>query len=401
MKILELEIEGFRSLKKVVWRPGDLNVIIGRNGSGKSSLLRALELISTSAQGKLAEYISAAGGMKALVWDGEAEKICFKLTTSAGFSSEEAATDRSSFVYAFVLVRTENKDDYRIENEILQHFISNDVAVESPTLLKTEENYAAVFNQNQEPLQLNKQLSNRKETLLFSVASFLDDEHYSSLLAFADELKKWRVYSSLKTTCPIFDQISLNRLYMMYEAFDDFKAQIDSAMRAAFGNDFDSLEFLLDEYSHIYNWGICWKTSRHLNDVASLSEGALRYLFLLMLFLKPESPHLAQKFPSLTAVDEPETGLHPYTASIVAEFASDAARHRQIFFTTNSREFLSAFDRDSSPTVTVSRWVKGKTKLQVLEPARLHYWLKEYTLGELYSSGELTNMALDEEENVE
>ncbi len=51
MKIRQLFVEGFRSLKKVVWEPGDLNVLIGPNGSGKSNLLRVLEMISVSAQG--------------------------------------------------------------------------------------------------------------------------------------------------------------------------------------------------------------------------------------------------------------------------------------------------------------------------------------------------------------
>ncbi len=44
MKIVQLDIQGFRSLKNVSWRPGDLNVIIGPNGSGKSNLLKMLDL---------------------------------------------------------------------------------------------------------------------------------------------------------------------------------------------------------------------------------------------------------------------------------------------------------------------------------------------------------------------
>ena len=53
MKILKLEIEGYRSLKSQTWCPGDLNVLIGPNASGKSNLLRVLETLSSAAQGKL------------------------------------------------------------------------------------------------------------------------------------------------------------------------------------------------------------------------------------------------------------------------------------------------------------------------------------------------------------
>ena len=49
METVQLDIQGFRSLKNVSWRPGDLNVTIGPNGSGKSNLLRILEMIPAAA----------------------------------------------------------------------------------------------------------------------------------------------------------------------------------------------------------------------------------------------------------------------------------------------------------------------------------------------------------------
>ena len=52
MKILDLKIEGFRSLKRVDWKPGDINILIGPNAGGKSNLLQALEMIAESSKGK-------------------------------------------------------------------------------------------------------------------------------------------------------------------------------------------------------------------------------------------------------------------------------------------------------------------------------------------------------------
>ena len=48
MKIRDLKIEGFRSLKSVEWKPGDVNMLIGPNAGGKSNLLQALEMIAES-----------------------------------------------------------------------------------------------------------------------------------------------------------------------------------------------------------------------------------------------------------------------------------------------------------------------------------------------------------------
>ena len=63
MKILELNITGFLSLKEVAWKPGDLNLIIGSNGSGKSNLLKALETGEESAvvMGQIKKREAAAG----------------------------------------------------------------------------------------------------------------------------------------------------------------------------------------------------------------------------------------------------------------------------------------------------------------------------------------------------
>ena len=73
MKILRLEIEGFRSLRDVCWEPGDLNVVIGQNGSGKSNLLAALDLLVSSTTGRLGRYVQREGGIEPLLWDGRAE----------------------------------------------------------------------------------------------------------------------------------------------------------------------------------------------------------------------------------------------------------------------------------------------------------------------------------------
>jgi predicted ATPase len=95
--------------------------------------------------------------------------------------------------------------------------------------------------------------------------------------------------------------------------------------------------------------------------------------------------------PSLIAIDEPETGLHPSMLPIVAEYARDASERTQVILTTHSPEFLDAF-RDNPPTTTVVEWRDGETNLRLLAGDELDYWLKNYTLGELYRSRELEGM---------
>ena len=63
----------------------------------------------------------------------------------------------------------------------------------------------------------------------------------------------------------------------------------------------------------------------------------------------------------------------------------------QVILTTHSPEFLDAFG-DAPPTTTVVEWQDGQTRLRVLTGESLDYWLKKYTLGELYRSWQLEAM---------
>ncbi len=103
MRVLELRSNGFRSLKDIVWEPGDLNVLIGANAAGKSNLLRLLELIAISAKGRMGKYIQEAGGMEPLVWDGSANGIHFSLKSSP--IEKQRSVERDSLTYKMDLMR--------------------------------------------------------------------------------------------------------------------------------------------------------------------------------------------------------------------------------------------------------------------------------------------------------
>jgi len=47
-----------------------LNVVTGANGSGKSSLYRALRLLADIAQGRIIQSLAAEGGLHSTLWAG-------------------------------------------------------------------------------------------------------------------------------------------------------------------------------------------------------------------------------------------------------------------------------------------------------------------------------------------
>lgn len=143
-------------------------------------------------------------------------------------------------------------------------------------------------------------------------------------------------------------------LHTLYTGDRDFKRDIDAAMRAAFGDDFEELVFPPAADQRI-QLRVRWKPLKREQSAADLSDGTLRFLFLLTVLASP-SP------APVIAIDEPETGLHPSMLPIVAEYAVDAALRSQVILTTHSPQFLDAFT-ETQPTTTVAKWTNGESVL--------------------------------------
>jgi predicted ATPase len=397
MKILNLHVEGFRSLKSVDWSPGDLNVVIGPNGSGKSNLLRVLELLSASARAGLFVSIQSAGGIRPLLWDGQADAIEFGLRTTP--LETELEPQKYALEYRVKLMPVGKTSAYRVHSELLfnDYLVRTGKKKDPLKFLEREKLAAKIFDGHHDELVATEDSVVEDETLLSIAAGPFGRNR--SLNQFQEQLANWRVYQYLDVgpgawiRQPAITRLEkrvepdgqnlLSVLHTLYTADRDFKREINAAMKAAFGDDFEELVFppAADQQIQLR---VRWKSLRREQSAADLSDGTLRFLFLLAVLAGPDPP-------PLVAIDAPEAGLHPSMLPIVAEYAVDAARRTQIILTTHSPQFLDAF-RDTVPTTTVAECVEGETKLKTISGESLDYWLKEYSLGALYRSGELADM---------
>jgi predicted ATPase len=107
-----------------------------------------------------------------------------------------------------------------------------------------------------------------------------------------------------------------------------------------------------------------------------LPDGALRAMALTTLLLQPP-----KYLPSCIVIDEPELGLHPAAASIIAALLRAAALRCQVIVATQSPTFLDEFDPED--VIVVDR-EHGASTFTRQDPERLHDWLEEYSLGELW-----------------
>ncbi len=397
MKILELQIKGFRSLKDVTWKPGDLNVIIGPNGSGKSNLLRILELIAVSAQGRLGKHIQTLGGIEPLLWDGRVTEISWKIETSP--IDHWRNQMRESLTYQATLAQIGKSSTYRVGREVLGNYYRVQTG-EKPDpfkLIDRLDKKANIFDENEHRFVAPEESFSEDETLL-SLAT--GPFGYNKLIPlYRRELAAWTVYHDLHVNrdSPI-RQASVARLekrvdpdgqnlisvlHTLYTGNRDFKHEINAAMNAAFGDDFEELVFPPASDQRI-QLRLRWKSLKREQSAADISDGTLRFLFLLTVLASPEAA-------PLIAIDEPETGLHPSMLPVVAEYAVNAARRSQIILATHSPQLLDAF-KQQTPGTTIALQQNGQTVLNVLADDKLQDWLKGYSLGSLFKSGELESL---------
>ncbi len=401
MKILSLDIDGFRSLKHIAgWRPGNLSVLIGPNGSGKSNLLRVLELLAAAAQGGLGKLVQTCGGMEPLIWDGAVDAIRLKVKCSPVDKHRDEVRD--SLTYELRLDRVGKSGEYRIGYEMLGNYWKVEQKT-SPSgqpfkLLERQGLSAKVFDEQQRGLAAPEETVPPLETLLSLAADPFTQNRL--LPPFRAQMAAWSVYHDFHTNRDAAIRQSvvtrhekrvqpdgqnlISVLHTLYTNDRDFKKEINAAMRAAFGDDFEELVFPPGDDQRI-QLRVRWKSLQRAQSAADLSDGTLRFLFLLTVLSSPDPA-------PLIAIDEPETGLHPSMLPIIAEYAVDAARRTQVVLTTHSPQFLDAFGK-TVPTTTVVKWNEGETEIKAIDGGELEHWLKDYSLGALHKSGELEAIA--------
>jgi len=403
MAIQELEVKAYRSFQEITWRPGRLNLLVGPNGSGKSNLLRLLELISNVAQGRMAAALKESGGMVPLLWDHRATSFGWKLRIDPVDHGRDRVKDAISL--EFELENIPRTSSYQIAKDSLGNWVEFDQGLQKSPLwiFQRDVRRAMVYDQQAKKL-VRFDEPDPNESLLAQISDARTNPIPTHTRRF---LEGWRIYHDVHVErgsgmrSPATTQYVklvepdgsnlVSVLHTMYTSDREFKRRIDEGMRAGFGDQFEELVFQPAAAQQI-QLAVQWRSSKDPHAGQDLSDGTLRFLFLLTVFASPEPA-------TLIAIDEPEVGLHPSMLPIVAEYAAEAAERTQVVMTSHSPVFLDAFSRVQSE-VTLLHWEDGRSRLFGLTPETLSKWLEQYRLGELFTSGELEALAMPEVERI-
>ena len=379
-----IHIEGYRRIANLSLTLKSLNVVIGANGSGKTSLLEAISLLSASASGKMAVSFTDLGGFNAIrtnliAYDSQAIQFSLRQTTETEMPLEYE-------------IRVQPKGvDYSISDESL----FQDRGQPNPFLhLTANRGSIQYFDSVQEKKLVRPTWEiNPMESALSQVPRmFAEPEAFRKALASSTHYHVLdvshnapvRLPQSMRTaTLPGKDGEDLvSCLYMIRETDSDRFDLIQYTLRAGFPN-FDRLNFPPVAAGTL---AMTWKdkTSSQPFYMHQLSEGTLRFLWLVTLLYSPG-------LTAVTMIDEPEVSLHPELLSILADLFRSASERTQLIIATHSDRLVRFLTPEEILSTTIDD--DGSTHFTWGTEFDLEGWLKDYTLDQLWQMGRLGGRA--------
>jgi predicted ATPase len=376
----QLEVGGYRRLRQVEMQLAPLNVLIGANGVGKSSILEVVDLLAASADGSLENSISEAGGISSLL-------TLDDRTDALRFSLEMPSADPAPIKYEVRISR--EGVGYAIRREALTQQQQPD----QPIPFKFIDATGAQVHYH-DPAQRRLVRPNWEykatETALSQVPKmYQTPEKFRQLLASSSALYHTldvsfrapvRLPQPLQpANTPGSDGADLLPcLYTMRETDRDRYEAVEDALRAAFPT-FERLDLPPAAAGRLT---LAWRDKNFTQPIYphQLSEGTLRFLWLATLL---QSPGL----PVVTLIDEPEVSLHPEMLRLLADLMREASSRSQLIVATHSDRFVRFLQPEELVVCNLAE--DGGMFVRRASDLDLDGWLADYALDELWSIGRL------------
>ncbi len=351
MRLDRIEIEGYKSIKRLSFDLKPLNILIGANGAGKSNFISLFKLINELIKENLQGFVRSEGGANALLHFGVKETEQIQISLEFGMNG-----------YKCTLVPTID-DKLMIQEETV---FSHDKA-------KYDRPYSVTLGKSDFETALNKSSERiaeyvRQNLLTWRVYHF-HDTSATALVKRPGDLNDNKILRPDASNLAAF----LYRLKISDpEAYQNIRDTV--RLIAPFFDDFALRPNPLIENTIRLEWTS--KGSDYPFQAYHLSDGMLRFICLATLLLQPT--HL---MPATILIDEPELGLHPYAITLLAVLLQSASSVRQVVVSTQSVSLVSSFSPDD---VVVVNQRNNSTEIERLDEKKLSAWLEDYSLGELW-----------------
>lgn len=357
-----------------------LNVLIGPNGSGKSNILEAFSVLQ-AAPSDLSVAFRNGGSLRDTIWDGLDEDSRASIAVAYGARDvEEKLKYYMSYSVFGLGLRVLAESVSEISSKEENFFYIN--VGERPVLKRHVKNKYGFQLERVGDLHPNKSiLSQKKDSELYHELYILA-ERFENIQIFSDwhfgrRASIRRGQDASGTTSKFLNDGSNFAIFINKVQFEK-EIELNDAINR-FLPRFVSVKTLVsDGFASLYfvERGV----SRPIS-ASRLSDGTLRFLAIVATLLHPEPP-------SLLCIEEPELGMHPDAAALLAELLVEASQRMQIIVTTHSEAFLSALTRHDVNVLVTENFGQG-TEVTQFDQEELASWLDKYTLGDLWRIGKI------------
>lgn len=354
--IRTLAISNYRSLRQLLLPLGQLTLVTGANGSGKSSVYRALRLLADTAYGGVTRSLAREGGLSSVLWAGP-ERISAAMRRGElpvqGTSRKEPVNLRLGFAgdapedYGYAIdigLPVPSRTLFGHDPEVKTEAVWSGPVLRPATLLVRRRNALLETRSDQGRWQAVDRLLAPYASML---AEFVDPRSAPEMLDLREQIRSWRFYDHFRSDAEAparWPQIGTRTPVLGHDGAD-FAAAVQTIREIGDGEALDaavddafpgaSLEVRVQEGQFeilMHQPGLL----RPLR-AAELSDGTLRYLLWIAALLTPRPP-------PLLVLNEPESSLHPDLLPALGRLVLQAARHSQVVVVSHAARLVSALE---------------------------------------------------------
>ena len=381
--IATLAVENYRSLRSLIVPLSPLTVVTGANGTGKSSLYRALRLLADAARNGAVAALAREGGLPSTLWAGpetigravregtypvqgvaRGKPVALRL----GFGGDEF-----SYAIDFGLPAGGGQSLFALDPEIKRESIWNGPLLR-PAAVLCERDNGIVRIRGDRRTWSEPQMIRPYDSML---SEFADPRQAPEVLRLREQIRSWRFYDHIRTdaTAPARASQVGTRTPVMSPDGADLAAALQTIRETG---DAEALDQAIDLGFPGSRIDVASEGGGRLGlrlhqhgllrplSAAELSDGTLRYLLWAAALLAPRPA-------GLLVLNEPETSLHWQLLAPLAQLITDAAAHSQIIAVSHSQTLINALHRTTeefgTPTSTIEL-IKdfGETQVAGREP---------------------------------
>ncbi len=352
-------VENYRSLRRLVIGLGRVTVVTGGNGTGKSSLYRALRLLADVSRNGAVGALARQGGLASTLWAGPQELgravregrhpvqgtvRSRPVELRLGFAGDDV-----SYAVDFGLPVRSGGSLFALDPEIKRECTWSGPVLRPAALLSDRSGPAVRLRGDDGSwASLGYQLQ-PFDSMLSQVA---DPDRAPELLLLREQMRAWRFYDHLRTdaAAPARAAHVGTRTPVLSPDGGDLAAALQTiretgdaaALDRAVDSAFPGSTVEVTTTGGLFELALRQPGLLRPLTVPELSDGTLRYLLWVAALLTPTPP-------PLLVLNEPETSLHPQLLAALAELIGGAGRRAQLIVVTHSQQLIAELSAATDP----------------------------------------------------